>query len=378
MRQTQRIISTYTADVSGVCSALFELGGMVIMHDASGCNSTYNTHDEPRWYDSDSLVFLSGLTEMEAIMGDDAKLIADIIDAAAELHPRFIAIAGSPIPSLIGCDLHAVAAQVEAACGIPTFGFATTGMQSYVIGAGQALATIAERMTNADTVRASMPTVNLLGATPLDFSNNETVPDMVRWLIKAGYHVQSTWAMGTSLEDLADAGAAWVNLVVSSVGLPAAQILQKKFGTPYLVATPAGVAFNAYILSRLRQTIESGQSGVAFDFCQPSSGGVIIGESVTARSLAAAIELELGAAPCVICPLETQPGILSASDAALCDEQALQERLQSATWVAADPLYRPIVAADTPFYALPHTAFSGRIWRAQMVNPVQNLKGDSK
>ena len=45
MKQTARIISTYSADVMGVCSALFELGGMTVMHDASGCNSTYTTHD---------------------------------------------------------------------------------------------------------------------------------------------------------------------------------------------------------------------------------------------------------------------------------------------------------------------------------------------
>ena len=53
MKQTARIISTYSADVMGVCSALFELGGMTVMHDASGCNSTYTTHDEPRWFDMD-------------------------------------------------------------------------------------------------------------------------------------------------------------------------------------------------------------------------------------------------------------------------------------------------------------------------------------
>ena len=63
--------TNYTADVSGVCSALYELGGMTIMHDPSGCNSTYNTHDEIRWYDQDSLIYISGLTEIDAIMGND-------------------------------------------------------------------------------------------------------------------------------------------------------------------------------------------------------------------------------------------------------------------------------------------------------------------
>ena len=72
----------YTADASGVCSALFELGGMIVMHDPSGCNSTYNTHDETRWYDKDSLIYITGLTEIDAIMGNDKKVVEDVSDAA--------------------------------------------------------------------------------------------------------------------------------------------------------------------------------------------------------------------------------------------------------------------------------------------------------
>ena len=68
MRRTNRIVPTYTGDVSGACSALFELGGMVVIHDPSGCNSTYNTHDETRWYDHDSLIFITGLVERDAIL----------------------------------------------------------------------------------------------------------------------------------------------------------------------------------------------------------------------------------------------------------------------------------------------------------------------
>lgn len=75
MRQSYRMIPVYTADVSGVCSALYELGGMTVMHDPSGCNSTYNTHDEIRWYDQDSLIFISGLTEIDAIMGMTENLL---------------------------------------------------------------------------------------------------------------------------------------------------------------------------------------------------------------------------------------------------------------------------------------------------------------
>ena len=44
MKKTYRILPVYTGDVSGAASALYELGGMTVIHDPSGCNSTYNTH----------------------------------------------------------------------------------------------------------------------------------------------------------------------------------------------------------------------------------------------------------------------------------------------------------------------------------------------
>ena len=95
MKRSYKIIPIYTADVSGVCSALYELGGMTVMHDPSGCNSTYNTHDEIRWYDQDSMIYISGLTEIDAVMGNDEKLIRDIEIAAEELKPKFIALPDS-------------------------------------------------------------------------------------------------------------------------------------------------------------------------------------------------------------------------------------------------------------------------------------------
>ena len=98
MRIVKRVLSTYSADNFGFCSALYELGGLVVMHDASGCNSTYNTHDEPRWYDTDSMVFISGLTEKDAIFGNDDRLIDDLVKAAEEMHPRFVAVCGGPLP----------------------------------------------------------------------------------------------------------------------------------------------------------------------------------------------------------------------------------------------------------------------------------------
>ena len=240
MRQSYRIIPIYTADVSGVCSALYELGGMTVMHDPSGCNSTYNTHDEIRWYDQDSLIYISGLTEIDAIMGNDEKFLDDIKEAARELHPKFIALAGSPIPYMNGTDFPALAQVLEEETGIPAFAVPTNGMHDYVYGAGIALEEIAKRFTGEKTGRIQARTVNLLGVTPLDFGPVSHVEVLKENLKACGWKVLSTWAMGDELDAFLQAGEAEVNLVVSSVGLRAAKVLEEKFGTPYVVGTPIG------------------------------------------------------------------------------------------------------------------------------------------
>ncbi|MEA4823724.1 MAG: nitrogenase component 1 [Clostridiaceae bacterium] len=365
MKQTARIISTYASDVSGVCSALYELGGMTVMHDASGCNSTYNTHDEPRWYDRDSFVFISALSEMDAILGDDEKLIRDITETALELHPRFIAVAGTPIPMMIGTDFDAVAKAVEENTSIPSFGITTNGMHSYISGAGAALDAITRRFVDP----SARPTpgakrVNLLGATPLDFSINGSVEAIRVLLTSHGWEVVSTWAMGDTLDKLARAGEANVNLVVSYSGIPAARRLRQMFGTPYVTGVPVGEAFSETLLTAL----EHGECAVPYTARPKGADAVIIGESICSGSLAAAISEEHGLSTRVLCPLETEDAFLAEGDRVAPDEDDLIPLLADAKIVIADPLYRPICPDTAKFYPLPSEGFSGRIYRRDIPN----------
>ena len=401
MRQSYRIIPIYTADVSGVCSALYELGGMTVMHDPSGCNSTYNTHDEIRWYDQDSLIFISGLTEIDAIMGNDRKFIDDIEHAARELRPNFIALAGSPIPFMNGTDFPAIARVIETETGIPTFSVPTNGMHDYVYGAGIALEKIAERIagkterendtqkqTSADKSaetemtddsrfpdsvvnvnpkkkeKRSGRSVNLLGVTPLDFGPQKNVEIMKENLHNYGWNVVSAWAMGDTLETLQQAGTADVNLVVSAVGLRAAKVLQEKFGTPYVIGTP-----NEWLAETISEALEEAaeqQTDRKMVYLQnrmqKEAEITLIGEPVTMGSLAAGIEKKYGHSVRVFCPLKECENLVGEKDAIVLGEEAMEEALRDAKIIVADPLYKPICPAKCTFYELPHVAFSGRLW----------------
>ena len=377
MKQTSRIISTYSADVFGVCSALFELGGMTVMHDASGCNSTYTTHDEPRWYDMESMVYISGLSEMEAIMGDDEKLIGDIVAAAEDLHPRFIAVAGTPIPTMTGFDFEAVAALIEERTGIPAFGFNTTGMKTYVHGASMALEAVARRFADRDVQKTPDLTANILGLTPLDFSVTGTEHSVTDFLEASGFRVLSRWAMGSSLEDLAQAGGAHVNLVVSSTGLGAAKALQELFGTPYVVGLPIGETQRETLRIALHRAVSTGENQFPVSDL-PGEDILILGEAVTSLALASALENASGCGVRVLCPTEGSEGLLRSGDLRAQYEEEIEEAMGEAKTVIADPLYRPICPDYVKFVELPTEAFSGRIYRERIPNLVTGFETFAK
>lgn len=372
MKQTSSIISTYSADVFGVCSALFELGGMVVMHDASGCNSTYTTHDEPRWYDMDSMVYISGLSEMEAIMGDDEKLINDIVSAANDLKPKFIAVAGTPIPTMTGFDFHAVAELIHERTGIPAFGFSTTGMNTYVHGASMAFEEIIKCFANRDAVKTEDFTANIIGLTPLDFSVNGADRAIADFLEVSGYRVLSRVAMGSTLEKISHVGSAHVNLVVSSTGLSTAKLLNELFGTPYVVGVPIGDEFSEEIKNALKTAVATGENQTV---STSLSGGdiAIIGEAVTSVSLASAIELSAGKSCRVLCTTECNRDILRDKDISAIWEEEIQQELSSAKAVIADPLFKPICPDGVRFIALPSESFSGRIYRASIPNLISDF-----
>ena len=368
---THVFTSTYTADVSGVCSAMYELGGMTILHDPSGCNSTYTTHDEPRWYDSKSLMFVSGLDEMTAVMGDDSVLIRDAVRAAADLKPRFITLCGASIPHIISFDFKGVARLIERETGIPVLPVATDGLRSYISGAGLAFREWIRRFGDPEDAgredagqkdaglaeRLRQYGVNLLGVTPIDFSRQEIVDAMKQAFTDAGIPVNTCFAMGDSFETLTGVYRGAVNVVVSSAGRIPARFMKGAAGIPFVEGLPLGREMTARLLAAVRETAADGKDRRIFE--EPGTGEkgagriLVIGEEIFSRTLAAALGGEaLGA-----------EALWPSTDEGL-DEDILMEKVNAARLVIGDPLFRTVLRnPETKFSEFPHEGYSGRIFR---------------
>lgn len=359
-----------------MCSALYELGGLIVMHDASGCNSTYTTHDEPRWFDRPADVFISALTETDAVLGNEERLIDDIKAAAAELHPEFIALAGTPIPMMMGCDYDGIAREIETATGIVSFGVDTNGTDDYIAGIGKAFVKLAERFV-APAAKRLPRTLNILGVTPLDFSVNGTAESFDAFAEAAGWKVHSNWAMGenASLPRIRFAGQASVNWVVSAGGLPAALWLAEHFGTPFVVGAPYG-CFMAELLPK--KWAEAARENHHINLAVGCRGNftsddaptkvAVIGEAVTSAAIRASLVKDEGLTDvAVLTPLTAPDILLGTGDRRRLTEDDFREILPDLDTIVADPFFAHFTrtlpgGAAVESVDLPHVALSGRIW----------------
>ena len=359
------ITSIYAADTSGVASALFELGGLTVIHDPSGCNSTYTTHDEPRWADFDSMFYVSGLTEKDAIMGNDEKVISDLAYTAERLNPEFIAICGSPMPMMVGTDFDALAYETEKRTGIKTFAFHTNGMNDYISGEEEAFYELVKYYSKEKHSEESGDfLVNVIGATPIDMTDYSHIKSISDFLEKHKMKLNSCLSMGCKIPDIEKIPDADANLAVSYSGIKACEYLNKKFGQNYAAGLPFGEKFS----EKLADALKSGKNINLFnrDFGSGFPDIVIEGESVFSLSLSSALYDDFNIGSSVICPLKTDKNFLGKNDFSVSDENEEKKIYKNFKTAVADNLYKPIIPKNCRFVSLPSVGFSGRCFLGQI------------
>lgn len=360
----------FSPDYSGVCSALFELNGIEVIHDASGCTGNYTGYDEPRWYGSSAKIYCSGLREMDAVLGRDDILIDKVVKACEDLKPDLTAVLGSPVPMVIGTDMEGIACEIEERTDIPSFGFATTGLTYYNKGIEEAMMALIRRFCE-DTKLRIEHSVNILGMTPLDFSANSNFKDIPDFLEKEGFRVQGHLMMGVSLEQIRKLGTAAVNLVVAESGLKAAEYLKDRFGTPYVAGIPVGnpddrrEGDKSGVIKALEAALKTGENQVITD--NSEEGGIlIVAEQVAANSIRRAV---LQTCPACRVTVGTMfglnPELAGGGDLDIKSEKALKELIHSGRFkkLAGDPLFGQLIREEDriEICPLPHVAISSKI-----------------
>ena len=352
-------------DYSGAASALFDLGGIVVMHDASGCTGNFTGYDEPRWMGSRSGVYCSGLRRMDAVLGNDKKFIEGTLKAAEDLHPSLIAYLGSPVPTVIGTDLQGIAAEIEDGSGIPSFGFSTTGLNYYDKGASDVFVSLIKRFAKKPekkekTKETSPMRVNVLGMLPLDVGNKGNCERILEFLKNNGCEVAADFAMGLSVEQIKACTGVDLNIVIAKSGLEAARYLEKKYRIPYLCGIPLGdgTAFLERLNAKEKTVSKKPQEDLS------KKGILIIHEQVFAGELRNLIRKKTDDPITVGGLFGLDKELREAQDVEIKDEHAAMEEINSGKYhtVIADPEFDKILSRDdVRLIGLPHLAVSSKL-----------------
>lgn len=343
-------------DYSGAASALFDLGGIVVMHDASGCTGNYTGFDEPRWLGSRSAVFCSGMRRMDAVLGNDDKFIKKTVEAAKSLNPEIIAYLGSPVPMVIGTDLEGMAAETENICGVPSFGFNTTGQYYYDKGASDVFVRLIKRFARKTDTEKTEKNANILGLLPIDFGNKGNAERICSYVETLGYKVNSSFAVGLTVEQIERCGNADISIVVSRSGLEAARLLERKFGIPYICGVPM---YGSSVIERKlngeykAKDVKNGEGGI-----------LIIHEQVFANSIREEISERTDIPVTVASLFGIENSIALEQDITLPNEAAVRREVNSGKYsvIAADPLIKKLIRNDDiKFVSLPHAAVSSKL-----------------
>lgn len=369
----------FAADYSGFASALHDLGGLVVIHDASGCTGSYTGYDEPRWFSSTSSVFCSGLRELDAIMGDDGKLLANIMDICANKDYSFIAIIGSPVPMLVGFDYDGFSNMAALETGLPVFGFPATGLGLYHDGLSAAFLEIARRFVTRPDMTSARSGANILGASPIDNFDAEAVQYLSRFLENAGFPVLSVWGQHTSLADLRHAATAEVNLVVAASAIPLARYMEKHWGIPWVAGLPLDEQAKSEIMQQLShaaknmprddETIKSHASPPA-----DMTGGkvfpdkvLLVGEQLRMTAIRRALARRQ---PDLVIRIASffawEPALAEDGDCFLTEEKQAMDWIaqENPACLVGDPLLHQLLPqhASIHFINDPHLAVSGRLY----------------
>lgn len=272
MKGLMKYLSPFAPDISGAVEVLFKMNGLIVIIDAGGCTGNVCGFDEPRWKNEKSAIFSAGLRDLDAILGRDEAMMKKIGDVLGMMDgPSFLALVGTPVPSVIATDYQALRRMGERRFGITTLTLQTTGMELYDKGQEKAYLELiktyvkseechldqgmssevpveinaaedgkAPSMDGHADIPAYMRPVGIFGATPMDLLDFDTADTIKERACCCGGDAR---IFGENVRDFEEAASFRENLVISPSGFAAASHMEKKYGIPYTVRYPLPAGF---------------------------------------------------------------------------------------------------------------------------------------
>lgn len=163
------------------------------------------------------------LDDHDVTFGSAEKVQEAFKEIIEEYRPQCVFLVTTCVIEIIGDDFDAISEGLSKLYGIPVLPVHTEHFkcEDHLPGLERTITVCAEMMKSCDCENS----VNLLGQRMGDFATTE----LYAMLQKAGVKIGLQLPCGCSVDDIKNAAAAKVNIVVNDIALPLAQKMQEKF-----------------------------------------------------------------------------------------------------------------------------------------------------
>lgn len=222
----------------------------ILVHGPKGCVYHINYIMGMRG-DRPSSIYTTSLDEQDVIFGAEGKLTSAIEELDRRLSPDLIFVLSCCASSIIGEDVESACRAARSRARV--IGFESGGFEGdHHTAYGQTLCRLAEELSGP-RAKPRPSSVNLIGM----LRGGPDLRELKRVLSLAGIEVRGVLSADATLQDLERLGEAALNIVVCEpAGRAPAELLEKKFGTPFIVedlpiGARAAVAFLVRVATAL-------------------------------------------------------------------------------------------------------------------------------
>ncbi|HEY3420196.1 MAG TPA: nitrogenase molybdenum-iron protein alpha chain [Methanomassiliicoccales archaeon] len=236
-----------------------------IVHGPVGCsyyawgtrrNKARADDDTPPEKMLNSMCFTTDMQESDIVFGGEKKLAAMIDEVVNTFHPSAISICSTCPIGLIGDDINAVAKAAEAKHGIQVLSFNCEGYKGVSQSGGHHIANnnlMAFVVGKGAREKVGKHVINILG----EYNIGGDGWELERILKDIGYDINCVLTGDTSYQDIRNLHLADLNLVQCHRSINyIAEMMETKYGTPWIKVNFIGVESTAQSLRQLAQCFQ--------------------------------------------------------------------------------------------------------------------------
>jgi len=184
--------------------------------------------------------FTTDMQESDIVFGGEKKLKKAIDEAVDLFNPKAISISATCPVGLIGDDIHSIAKEMSAKHGIKILAFSCEGYKGVSQSAGHHIANnkLMTDVIGTNDTPVKEYSLNLLG----EYNIGGDEWEIARVLTKIGYNIVSTMTGNGSIEEIANAHKADLNIIQCHRSINyVAEMIETKYGLPWIKANFIGV-----------------------------------------------------------------------------------------------------------------------------------------